>query len=229
MNVASLKREIKLLNSQLNADGETIRILFHFHRKDEPHGFMGSQWITVSDRRNSFSEAATTEEELKGFSRIEYESMVQNYPHMKTKPDHSYGTYEKWLESHRCKCGHHGEDGKQPFLGITTLLKEYEALPPEEKAAQTEETLEAYKNGEIPPKIVDDKGTVVYRDLPQSVILDRKHGIRKFAPGDLDKICKEQYGENHASYDTEKDCCKVTFEKVKPVPMQVDRFKMGYH
>ena len=66
--------------------------------------------------------------------------------------NHIYGTYEKWIEAHLCKCGDHGKEDKQPFLGIPTLLKEYEALPSEERAAQTAETLEAYKNGELKTK-----------------------------------------------------------------------------
>ena len=75
--------------------------------------------------------------------------MIKNYQHMKTEPNHVYGTYDKWLECHRCKCGHHGKDGKQPFFGIATLLKEYVSLSFEEKKAQMIETLEAYKDGEL--------------------------------------------------------------------------------
>jgi hypothetical protein len=55
---------------------------------------------------------------------------------------------------------------------------------------------------------------VFYRDLPQTMILDRKYGIRKFAPEDLDRIGKEQYGETHAKYDAERDCCVITFPRV---------------
>lgn len=73
----------------------------------------------------------------------------------------------------------------------------------------------------------DDDLIVVARDLPQIVILDRKFGIRKFTPEDLDKICKDQYGETHARYDAERDCCVVTFERLKPKPLEVELFKVG--
>jgi hypothetical protein len=70
---------------------------------------------------------------------------------------------------------------------------------------------------------------VLYRDLPQIVILDRKYGVRKFTPEDLDKICKDHYGERYAKYDAEKDCCVITFERVKPKPLDVDLIKVGYY
>ena len=68
---------------------------------------------------------------------------------------------------------------------------------------------------------------VVYRDLPQIVILDRKYGLRKFTFEDLDKICKDLYGERYAKYDAERDCCVVTFERVKPKGWEADLVRMG--
>ena len=76
-------------------------------------------------------------------------------------------------------------------------------------------------------RMPEDDLIVVARDLPQIVVLDRKFGIRKFTPEDLDRICKEQYGETYARYDAEKDCCIVTFERVKSKPLDVDLFRVG--
>lgn len=112
MSIQSLKNEVKTIKEQLNPNHKIIRVLFHFHRNGEPHGFLGSQWLVMEDGEEINFEAATRQEELESFSREEYE---------KTDPEHVLN-YEKWIEIHRCKCGHHGEDGRQPFLGTTTLV-----------------------------------------------------------------------------------------------------------
>ncbi len=68
-----------------------------------------------------------------------------------------------------------------------------------------------------------------YYDLSRVVKLDRQHGTLKFTAEDLDRICKEQYGENYARYDPERDYCVVVFEPAKPKPMKVDLIKVpGY-
>ncbi len=67
-----------------------------------------------------------------------------------------------------------------------------------------------------------------YYDLPRVAKLYRQYGIREFTE-DLDKICNEQYGENYARYDPERDYCVVAFDPAKPKPMKVDLIKVpGY-
>jgi hypothetical protein len=119
MSITAMKKEVKELKERINPARSVIRVMFHFHTNGEPHGFMGSQWLVIEDHEKTTFEAATAKEELESFSRKEYENMTKKYPYMKAEPNHVYSAYEKWLESHRCKCGKHGEDGRHPFLGKT--------------------------------------------------------------------------------------------------------------
>lgn len=235
--ITALKREVECIQRALNMQKGSISVVWHLHREGEPHGCMGSvRMILSKNGEGTVFEPLSYEEEMACYTIEEYQEMVEKCPHMKTTPNHVYSTYEKWLESHRCKCGHHGEDGRQPFYGVATLLKEYEALPPEEKASQTAETLEAYGSGELSGKqqissanSEESAGDSIVEccSLPQTVILDRKLGFRRFSAEDLDRICKEQYGEAYAKYDPEKDCCTVTVERVKPKQVDVDLVKVG--
>ncbi len=60
--------------------------------------------------------------------------------------------------------------------------------------------------------------TTVYYDLPQMLKLERQYRVKKYTFEDLDKFCKERYGDTNdpdvtVCYDAERDCCAVTFPK----------------
>jgi hypothetical protein len=230
-SINALKKEVQVLKRALHPDRKRIEIVWTFSRHNEPHGPWGCCRMIVMEGENVGSdisfEPLMYEEEMQIYSRQEYAEMTRQYPQMTEKEEYPCSTFEKWLESHRCRCGRHGEDGKQPFYSIATLSERREAPAHEKQIVQVDEAFETQETGEKPSKTENEEETVVYRDLPQKVILDRKYGIRRFTPQELDEICKEQYGATYARYDTEKDCCRVTFEKVKPKPMEVDLFRMG--
>lgn len=40
--------------------------------------------------------------------------------------------------------------------------------------------------------------TTIYCELPQMFKLERKYGVKKYTFEDLDKFCKEEYGDKHS-------------------------------
>ena len=94
-------------------------IIFLFHMEGEPHGCFGSQRMIVEWQPpfGHRKEALTYEEEMDVYySKPYYDELVKQAPDLQ-KAGHIWSTYEKWLEDHRCKCGKHGADGKQPYNG----------------------------------------------------------------------------------------------------------------
>jgi hypothetical protein len=136
-SINALKKEVQVLKRALYPDRKRIEIVWTFSRHDEPHGPWGCCRMIVMEGEHvgndvSF-EPLTYEEEMQIYSRQEYAEMTRQYPQMTEREEYPFSTFERWVESNRCKCGHHGKDGRQPFLGVTTLLRDYEALTSSEK------------------------------------------------------------------------------------------------
>ncbi len=113
----SLKTEVKQIHERLAPrNPKDILVYVNGHRDGEPHGFLQGQILRVHFDGAWKSEylATTKEQELEHFTKTEYDHMIKKCPFM-LNPEHVWSTYEKWLESHRCKCGQHGQDGTQPY------------------------------------------------------------------------------------------------------------------
>lgn len=114
----TIASKVEDLEQKCNVKRERIvDAIFLFHMDGEPHGCMGSQRMILEPDFIPKRKPLTFKEELAvAYSKEHYAELVKQCPGWQ-KEDHPWSTYEKWLEDHRCKCGCHGEDGKQPYYG----------------------------------------------------------------------------------------------------------------
>lgn len=119
-SLSTVKREVNELKRNFPRDKTLTIFAGYSWNIDKPHDQYGCQLITftTSNGTTTITYSAPTISQTEQFhSRSEYLKLLKTNPHIKKDKDHFLGTYEKWLKYHLCKCGKHGSDGTEPFMG----------------------------------------------------------------------------------------------------------------
>ena len=122
VSVESLKNEVHEIKKRVTPEPKHFIIDLGFSTDSEPHGILnGSLYHIVIDKHGKetkWHEAIDTETELSS-NKVYYDNLISN-PHFKfmKEPTHPFHSFESFLEHSHCKCGKHGADNKQPYLGV---------------------------------------------------------------------------------------------------------------
>ena len=109
--ISVLKQEVRALKDSV-APRESA-IVFMGGKPDEPHGVFTYQ---IYHLHSKLKQPYPYKKEILEFTREKYRDMIKRFPFMKAE-SHVWSSYDKWVESYRCKCGKHGVDGNQPHYG----------------------------------------------------------------------------------------------------------------
>lgn len=117
----NLKKEIGEIKTRVNPEPKHLILDFNFSSENEPHGFLnGSLFhllIGKDGKEAQYTEAINSETELKS-NRVYYDALIFKSSNKFMKQStHPFYSFESFVEYHRCKCGKHGPDNKQPYLG----------------------------------------------------------------------------------------------------------------
>jgi hypothetical protein len=121
VTVENLKKEVQEIKTRVNPEPKHFIIDMAFSTNDEPHGFLnGSLFHLAIDKHGKetkWNEAIDTQTELAS-KRAYYDNVISNpkYKFM-NEPTHPSHSFDRFVEYSRCKCGKHGADNKQPYLG----------------------------------------------------------------------------------------------------------------
>jgi hypothetical protein len=92
-----------------------------FFQTDKPHGFLCGAALHIvlgaDVKEKQWYEAVNTVTELESH-REYYDNIISKSSNKFMKEaTHPFHSFDSFVESHRCKCGKHGLDDKQPYLG----------------------------------------------------------------------------------------------------------------
>lgn len=119
-SIITLQRDVAEIKQRVNPEDQHFIINMSFGSDSEPHGFLGGNSLHIvikQGKETKWVEAWTTETDLES-NRKYYEDMIANpKSNFTVNPDHPFHSFESFVEYHRCRCGKHGEDGRQTFMG----------------------------------------------------------------------------------------------------------------
>jgi len=121
VQVENLKKEVRKMKTRFTPEPKNFIINMGFSTNDQPHGFLnGSLFHLVVDKHGKetkWNEAIDTEAELAS-NKTFYDSVISNPTNkFMNEPTHPFHSFDSFIEYCRCKCGKHGTDNKQPYLG----------------------------------------------------------------------------------------------------------------
>ena len=125
VTVENLKKEVNDIKAQVNPEPKHYIINMGFSSDNQPHGFLcGSLYhikIGKDGKETRWHQPIDSQTELA--SHKAYYDELLSSPHNKfmKQPEHPFHSFESFLDYSRCKCGRHGPNNNEPYLGELSL------------------------------------------------------------------------------------------------------------